>query len=238
MNILKPRKSRFDEDLASRVNKEVEKKPETAAPEKKSDAMVFHRIREMNWVICPEIRHYNLTWNEAHTKFKEENLMMATPWAFFYYLQHLRQTVEGDCGLTTYPDKTPVAPETALEIIRSYFSGKEQLWLNAEFERSDSGLLMLRGWAYSVHGLRPVEKNYIKTISVADIESINEDGLPTRLSMDDTKNLDYYPPEYDGDVASVYGYRRGKGMSYRCNTSRNSRLALRGALGLNMLVRK
>ncbi|MBU2523517.1 MAG: hypothetical protein KKE23_04505 [Nanoarchaeota archaeon] len=209
-----PRKSRYDPDLARRVNEEKEpaiiRKEKLEAPKvqnlQKSDLKGFIYVPSINLYLAKERTLKGKSWNETHKILQEDNKFMPSIYQFTEYLKYLQND---------HRDKTE-AKEILDDILKKTQSGWKGEWLDAKFEKRNKGLYLLsehkiQNGKLIAKSEQPLEKCVTEDCYV-DLK-FNNQGLPISKSKSQSynqgKNVYFWQP-VDGRVA---GFNVGSGRA-------------------------
>jgi len=201
-----PRKSRYDPDLARRVNEEKEpvtiRKEKPEAPKiqnpQKADLKGFIYVPSINLYLAKQVTNKNKSWNECHEILSKEDCFMPTIKHFVEFVKYLK---------TDYQDRKEA--ETILDEILTVRNPWRSEWLDGKFEKRNKGLYLLSDHRIVNGKLKsnyqePLEdclmedkqinlENYLKTS--------NSQGLPSQKTKDG--KLYYWFPRA-GSVAGFY----------------------------------
>lgn len=131
MNITTPRKSRFDRDLARKLNEGL-----ITLPERNTDGMIY--VRSMNMYFSPKRTHLNTKWKDCHIQLSEEGLRMPTPPEFIKFLKYARQYHKN-----VYDEITEVrAPSRSCWLDDKYLLNGKKMYSHQN-TRVDSGSIIL-----------------------------------------------------------------------------------------------
>ncbi|MBU2523513.1 MAG: hypothetical protein KKE23_04485 [Nanoarchaeota archaeon] len=185
-----PRKSRYDPDLARRVNEEKEpviirkEKPEAKIQNpQKAGLKGFIYVPSINLYLSKETSYKGKSWNECHEIMSKEDCFMPTIKHFVEFVKYLK---------TDYQDRKEA--ETILDEILAVRNPWRAEWLDGKFEKRNKGLYLLSDHRFEKGKLKANYEQPLKDCLMEDktpgidlesyLKNANSQGLPSQKTKD------------------------------------------------------